>query len=97
MNVQEFFRIRDYFSHMKLYVLPLFLLFTGMGRAQHTGDTLIELPFHISNIKKLDSLELAQKREGTYVTGVPDISIDPLNGFGYGAEGFYGEGCCSCF
>lgn len=52
-----------------------------------TSDTLNELPFYISHLKKLDSLELAEKKEGTFVTGIPDISIDPLNGFGYGVEG----------
>ncbi len=51
------------------------------------NDTIQNLPFYISTIKKLDSLELAEKREGTFVTGLPDISIDPLNGFGYGVEG----------
>jgi outer membrane protein assembly factor BamA len=46
-----------------------------------------DLPFQISHIKKLDSLELAEKKEGTFITGIPDFSSDPLNGFGYGAEG----------
>lgn len=50
-------------------------------------DTINTLPFYISQIKKLDSLELAEKKEGTYVTGIPYFSQDPLNGFGYGAEG----------
>jgi outer membrane protein assembly factor BamA len=46
-----------------------------------------ELPFTISEIKKLDAEELLDKKEGTFVTGVPDLSVDPLNGFGYGVEG----------
>lgn len=53
-----------------------------------------DLPFAISEIKKLDDEELLDKREGTFVTGVPDFSVDPLNGFGYGVEGslvFNGE------
>lgn len=45
------------------------------------------MPFYISRIKKLDSLELAEKKQGAFVTGIPDISSDPLNGFGYGIEG----------
>jgi outer membrane protein assembly factor BamA len=46
-----------------------------------------ELPFRIADVKKLSEEDLANKREGTYVTGVPEFSSDPLNGFGYGVEG----------
>lgn len=49
-------------------------------------DTLA-LPFAIADEKKLPEDELAEKREGTFVTGVPDLSSDPVNGFGYGLEG----------
>lgn len=69
-----------------LLIFSFLFAFTFLSKAQ-TEDTLTELPFEISNIKKLDSAELASKREGTYVTGIPDISSDPINGFGYGAEG----------
>lgn len=54
---------------------------------QSTSDSLKQkLPFAISNEKKLPADELAEKREGVYVTGIPDISYDPLNGLGYGGE-----------
>ena len=46
-----------------------------------------KLPFAIANEKKLPAEELAEKKEGVYVTGVPDISSDPVNGVGYGGEG----------
>lgn len=49
-------------------------------------DTIHKLPFSISNEKKLPPDELAAKREGSYLTGIPDINYDPLNGFGYGGE-----------
>lgn len=45
------------------------------------------LPFAIADEKKLDEEDLANKKEGAYVTGIPDISSDPVNGFGIGAEG----------
>ncbi len=48
--------------------------------------TITHLPFAISKEKKLPEEELAEKREGTYLTGIPDISYDPLNGLGYGGE-----------
>lgn len=46
-----------------------------------------KLPFAIAKEKKLPDDELAEKKEGTYFTAVPDLSQDPINGFGYGAEG----------
>jgi len=67
--------------------LLLLLLLIGRFSSAQNQDTLNELPFYISHIKKLDSLELTEKKEGTFITGIPDISSDPLNGFGYGAEG----------
>lgn len=51
------------------------------------SDTLGKLPFAISKEKKLPEDELADKKEGIYVTGIPDISYDPVNGLGYGGEG----------
>lgn len=69
-----------------VFLLTTFIVsaFTTQLYAQIGNESL---PFKISQLKQLDSAELADKREGTYVTGVPDISIDPINGFGYGAEG----------
>ncbi|MEN9400223.1 MAG: hypothetical protein RL632_1326 [Bacteroidota bacterium] len=52
----------------------------------HAQDTLT-LPFAIAHEKRLPEDELKDKREGTFITGVPDLSSDPVNGFGYGAEG----------
>ena len=46
------------------------------------------LPFAIADEKRLSTEDLAEKKEGTFVTGIPDISFDPLNGFGAGAEGY---------
>jgi outer membrane protein assembly factor BamA len=45
-----------------------------------------KLPFAIAKEKRLPDDELKEKREGVYVTGVPDLSSDPINGFGAGAE-----------
>lgn len=46
-----------------------------------------KLPFAIADEKKLSDEDLNDKKEGWYVTGAPDLSSDPINGFGYGAEG----------
>ncbi|MFZ9631294.1 MAG: DUF5982 domain-containing protein, partial [Bacteroidia bacterium] len=53
-------------------------------KAQVVVDTL---PFAISSIKKLSDEDLNNKKEGVYLTGIPDISVDPINGLGYGGEG----------
>ncbi len=50
-------------------------------------STKAKLPFAIADEKKLSAEDLENKKEGTYVTGVPDISSDPVNGFGLGVEG----------
>jgi outer membrane protein assembly factor BamA len=34
--------------------------------------------------KKMSDADLAKKREGTFWTGIPDISSDPVTGFGFG-------------
>ncbi len=61
-------------------VFPPFLF------AQTPADS-IKLPFAIADEKKLSAEDLENKKEGMYVTGVPDISSDPVNGFGIGVEG----------
>ena len=72
--------------------IPAFaaLIFCLSLKAQDTtrvakNDTL-KLPFAISNEKKLSEEDLKNKKEGFYVTAIPDISSDPINGFGFGAE-----------
>lgn len=36
--------------------------------------------------KRMSDADLAKKREGTFVTGIPDISSDPVTGFGFGVR-----------
>ena len=75
----------------RLPTLLLFLCLAGPVFAQvpqllsqpERRDTL---PFAIADEKRLPDEELAEKKEGAYLTGLPDISSDPLNGFGLGAE-----------
>jgi outer membrane protein assembly factor BamA len=54
--------------------------------AQTPADTT-QLPFEISEEKRLDPEDLEHKKEGNYITGLPNFSSDPINGFGYGVEG----------
>jgi hypothetical protein len=36
--------------------------------------------------RRLSDADLAKKRQGTFLTGLPDLSSDPVAGFGYGAR-----------
>jgi Domain of unknown function (DUF5982)/Omp85 superfamily domain len=73
---------------MHYYFFLIFICTTTLTAYAQVKDTAAQkLPFSIANEKRLPDDELADKREGAYVTGVPDISFDPLNGLGYGAEG----------
>src|ERR1700756_4027988 len=83
------------FFKQKNIILSIILFFpvTVVLKAQTAGELkrdsakISKLPFAIAKEKKLPDDELAEKKEGLYVTGVPDLSSDPINGFGYGAEG----------
>jgi hypothetical protein len=73
-------------------VLPLLLLSVGSSWAQtDTSNTSTvaprQLPFAIAKEKKIDQEELDAKKEGVSVAGIPDVSSDPVNGQGIGAEG----------
>jgi hypothetical protein len=72
----------------KIFPVILFFLVSSskLAFAQEPTDSQ-KLPFAISNEKKLSEEDLKNKKEGAYVTAVPEISSDPINGFGYGAEG----------
>lgn len=67
-------------------ILIFFFVIPFFCSAQTPKDTL-KLPFAIAKEKRLSDEDLEHKKEGAYVTGAPDISSDPVNGFGYGGEG----------
>ena len=63
--------------------------FQVLAQIENTIDTIStkeQLPFAIADEKRLSDEDLKNKKEGAYVTGVPELSSDPINGFGYGAE-----------
>ncbi len=69
----------------KVFLIILLILVISKIKAQQQDS--IKLPFVIAKEKRLPDDELAEKKEGIYITGVPDLSSDPINGFGAGAEG----------
>jgi hypothetical protein len=73
------------FKYKTLALAGLILLLITKASAQQQDS--IKLPFAIAKEKRLPDDELAEKKEGFYVAGVPDLSSDPINGLGAGAEG----------
>lgn len=56
-----------------------------MGFAQE-GQEKNELPFEIDAVKKLHPIELEDKKEGSFFTGLPRFEFDPIRGFGVGGN-----------
>jgi len=73
---------------MKRVVFILSTAFLHLISFGQQIDSTKKLPFAIAKEKRLPEDELANKKEGVYITGIPDISYDPVNGLGYGGEGF---------
>ncbi|MBW3467347.1 Omp85 family outer membrane protein [Arthrospiribacter ruber] len=69
------------FLKQSTFYLILFFL-PSLVKAQN--DTL---PFSISEKRRISEQKLESKREGWYLTGLPKIGYDPIQGFGFGAEG----------
>lgn len=66
---------------MKRIVVTLLILFSiTLVSAQETDS----LSFIKS--KRMSDDDLAKKREGTFFTGIPDFSSDPVTGFGFGVR-----------
>src|ERR1041385_1884438 len=66
--------------------ITLLIFASAYANAQQKKATT-KLPFAIADEKRLSDEDLKDKKEGWYITGEPDFSSDPVNGFGYGAEG----------
>jgi hypothetical protein len=67
-----------------LITFIIFMLCAHIANAQISDSA--QLPFAIAKEKKLSDEDLKNKKEGAYITGAPDLSSDPVNGFGYGGE-----------
>lgn len=57
------------------------------AQAQNADSTAMRaLPFHIDPSKRMPEEEIAEKKEGVFVTGVPRFEFDPIRGFGIGGN-----------
>lgn len=81
---------------MNLFTRPrpfalIFILAARSALAQMAPDGGVEPappPSFIAKKKTLSGADLAKKREGVFVTGLPFFTSDPLNGAGAGATGY---------
>lgn len=67
-----------------LPLLFFILFFQNFLQAQNTAQEIDSLSFIKS--RKMSEADLAKKREGTFITGLPDVSSDPVTGFGFGVS-----------
>lgn len=47
-----------------------------------------ELPFDLNPRKRMPTWEIEEKREGSFMTGLPRVEFDPIRGFGAGGNAF---------
>lgn len=76
---------------MKHTITILFFLSgINVSTAQQTDSaqtaTSIETRSFIKS-KRISDKDLAKKKEGTFITGIPDLSSDPVTGLGFGLRG----------
>jgi hypothetical protein len=69
------------------YTLLVWLLCFGVAQAQE-GRLQQDLPFFIDPSKRMPEFEIEDKKEGTFITGVPRFQFDPIRGFGIGGNVF---------
>lgn len=67
---------------MQVFVAVLLSVCVSFLVAQ-PNDTL---PFRIDPAKKIPDFELEDKKEGTFITGLPRFEFDPIRGFGVGGN-----------
>ena len=67
---------------MKIAVTIILLLLAAASSA--AAQEIDSLAFIRS--KRMAEADLAKKREGTFITGLPDLSSDPVTGFGVGVK-----------
>jgi hypothetical protein len=74
----------------KILFLILSIYYGGIiaNAQQDTSNPIKNLPFEIDDTKKMPEFELEDKKEGSFVTGLPRLEFDPIRGFGVGGNVF---------
>ncbi len=68
------------------FLTLLSLFFIQNTFAQQDTINLRELPFYIDPVKRMPDVDLKDKKEGTFITGLPRVEFDPIRGFGAGGN-----------
>jgi hypothetical protein len=71
-------------KHFFIWMGCACLAFSSLQAQQDSLKT--SLPFAIDASKRMPEAELADKKEGTFVTGLPRFEFDPVRGFGIGGN-----------
>ncbi|TVR40611.1 MAG: peptide-binding protein [Cryomorphaceae bacterium] len=72
-----------------IYLVIICLFIASHAFAQNeSSNQNNELPFFIHESKRIPEFEREDKREGTFVTGLPRLEFDPIRGFGVGGNVF---------
>ena len=66
---------------MKQIIATVFIVLTITIAKAQEKDTISFI-----QSKRMSDADLAKKREGTFITGIPDFSSDPVTGFGLGVR-----------
>lgn len=76
---------------ISLFLLGLFISIQALAQIDSNilHDSLAQkLPFNISEEKRLPAEDLENKKEGFFVTGLPQFEYDPIRGIGVGGTMF---------
>jgi len=71
----------------RFFISTISLLSAGLADAQEIDTTFrrkTQDSLSFIRSKRMSDADLAKKREGFFITGIPDISSDPVTGFGFG-------------
>jgi hypothetical protein len=79
--------VRKFVCFSVVGLFPFFAL--GQQESEKEKTIVLDsgkLPFFIHPSKRMSDEELADKKEGLFLTGLPRIQFDPIRGFGFGGE-----------
>lgn len=72
----------------KIFQLLFLIIISASQLTAQTNDSISFI-----KAKRMSDADLAKKKEGNFVTGIPDFSSDPVTGFGFGVRtNFYWNG-----
>lgn len=71
---------------MRKYISIAATIVTSIAAEAQEISTTEKDSISYAKSKRMSDADLAKKKEGTFVTGIPDISSDPVTGLGFGAR-----------